>query len=146
MSGKIVCQVQFLFGKNICHLPKILHSSPTKFSLTKLSLLRLCKYFIPSYQQSEWILEELNKNKYLTLVPTNESKEIMKKYEELWSKVRDLISSITNNSNDYEEKYMKINFNLDDELPLNKMIEICNMIKVVRTVFHENNKYYPQAV
>ena len=30
--------------------------------------------------------EEINGNKYLTLVPTNESKEIMKKYKELWSK------------------------------------------------------------
>ena len=27
--------------------------------------------------------EEINKYKYLTLVPTNESKEIIKKYEEL---------------------------------------------------------------
>ena len=44
--------------------------------------------------------EEINKNKYLTLVPTNESKEIMKKYEELWSKTRDLIRSITKNSDD----------------------------------------------
>ena len=35
--------------------------------------------------------------KYLTLIPTNESKEIMKRYEELWSKLRDLIRSITNN-------------------------------------------------
>ena len=31
--------------------------------------------------------EEINKNKYLTLVPTNESKGIIK-YEELWSKIR----------------------------------------------------------
>ena len=30
--------------------------------------------------------EEINKNKYLPLVPTNESKEIIKKYEELWIK------------------------------------------------------------
>ena len=34
--------------------------------------------------------------------------------------------------------------NLDDELPLNKTIEISNMIIVVRAVFHENNKYYLQ--
>ena len=135
-----------MFRKNIWHLPKILHSSPTKFSPTKLSPLRWCKCFIPSYQQREWIFEELDKNKYLTLVPTNKSKEIIKKYEDLWSKVRDLISSITNNSNDYDEKYVKINFNLDDELPLNKMIEVCSMIKVNRAVFHENNKYYPQAL
>ena len=32
------------------------------------------------------------------LVPTNESKETIKKNEELWSKIRDLIKSITKNS------------------------------------------------
>ena len=37
---------------------------------------------------------------------------------------------------------MKIKFNLDDKLPLNKTIEIHNMIIVVRAVFHENSKYY----
>ena len=41
--------------------------------------------------------EEINKNKYLILVPTNESKEIIKRYEELWNKIRDLIRSITKN-------------------------------------------------
>ena len=45
-------------------------------------------------------LEEVNKSKYLTLVPTNESKEIIKKCEELWSKIRNLIRSITKNSDD----------------------------------------------
>ena len=35
------------------------------------------------------LFEEINKNKYLTLVSTNESKEMIKKYEELWSKIRD---------------------------------------------------------
>ena len=32
---------------------------------------------------------------------TNESKEILKKYEEQWSKIRDLIRPITKNSRDY---------------------------------------------
>ena len=59
--------------------------------------------------------------------------------------VRDLIRLITKNSNDYDEKYMKIKFNLDDELPLNKTIEIPSMIIVVRAIFHENNKYYQQV-
>ena len=35
--------------------------------------------------------EEINKNKYLTLIPTNESKEKIKAYEERWSKIKDLI-------------------------------------------------------
>ena len=43
---------------------------------------------------------DINGNKYLTLVTTNESK---KKTEELWSKIRDLIRSITKNSDDYGE-------------------------------------------
>ena len=53
---------------------------------------------------------------------------------------------MTKNSDDYDGKYMKIKFNLDDKLLLNKMIEIPSMIMiiVVRTVSHKNNKYYPQ--
>ena len=70
----------------------------------------------------------------------------MKNYKKLQSKIRDLIRAITKNSDDYDEKCMKIKFNLDDELPLNnKMIEIRNMIIVVRAVFYKNNKYYPQV-
>ena len=47
---------------------------------------------------------ETNKNKYLTLIPTNESKEIIKNYEQLWIKIRHLIRSITKIWGDYEKK------------------------------------------
>ena len=40
---------------------------------------------------------------------------------------------------------MKIKCNSDDELALQKTIEIPSMIIVVRVVFYENNKYYPQV-
>ena len=42
-------------------------------------------------------LTKLNRNKYLTLVPTNGSKEKIKKYEDLQIKIRDLIGSLTKN-------------------------------------------------
>ena len=74
--------------------------------------------------------DKINENKYLTLVPTIESKEKIKKYEELWSKIRDSIRSITKNSHDYDEKYIKTKFSSDDELPLNKTIEI-STVKIV---------------
>ena len=67
-------------------------------------------------------LEGINKNKYFTLAPTNESKEITKKGEKLWSKIRDLIRSITKHSDDYDEKYKKIKTSSDDKIPLNKTI------------------------
>ena len=40
---------------------------------------------------------EKYKNKYLMLVPNDENKDTLKKYEEMWSKIRDLIRSVTNN-------------------------------------------------
>ena len=72
-----------------------------------------------------------------TLVPTNKSKEKMKKYEELWIKIRNLIRSITKSTDDYDEKYMSIKFNSDGELS--------TIAIVVRTVFLEDNKYYPHV-
>ena len=88
--------------------------------------------------------EEINKSKYLALVPTNGSKEKNKKIEEPWSKIRDLIGSMTKNSGDYDKNYMKIKFDLDDDFPLNKVIQIHNVAIVVRAIIHENNKYYLQ--
>ena len=65
-------------------------------------------YFI--FNKVNGYFEEINENKYLTLVPTNENKEKIKKYGELWSKIRDLIRSISKTLDDYDEKYMKIKF------------------------------------
>ena len=57
----------------------------------------------------------------------------------------DLIWSITKNLDDYDEKYMKIKLNSDDELPINKSIEIATMAIVARAIFLQNNKYYAQV-
>ena len=70
------------------------------------------------------------------------AKKKIKKCGELWSKIRDLIRSITKILDDYDEKYMKIKFNSDEELPLNKTIEIPIMSIAVRAIFLENNKFY----
>ena len=51
-------------------------------------------------------IQESNINKYLAIektIPTPESKVSLKKYEELWKKLRDLITSITNNTYNYDE-------------------------------------------
>ena len=81
----------------------------------------------------------------MTLVLPNESKKIMKKCEELWNKIKDIIRSKTNNSDNYDKKYMKIKVNSDYDLPLNKTLGLCNMIIVVTAVFHEDNNYYPKV-
>ena len=63
------------------------------------------------FNKENGYFEVINGNKYLTLVPTNESKEKIKEYKELWMKIRDLVRSITKNPDDYDENYVDIKFN-----------------------------------
>ena len=39
---------------------------------------------------------------------------------------------------------MKIRFKSDDDLPLGKILNIPSLILVTKSVFQENNEYYPQ--
>ena len=89
--------------------------------------------------------EEINGSKYLMLVPTNESKDRVKTYEELWIKIRDFIRRVTKKSDDYDEKYTKIKLDSGNKLSLNETIEIPVMVIVVRAIFYENNKYHPHV-
>ena len=40
---------------------------------------------------------------------------------------------------------MKIKFNSDDDLPLNKILRLHNFAIIVRPLFKEYGKYYPQV-
>ena len=57
-----------------------------------------------------------------------------------------MIRSITKNSDEYDEKYLKIKYDLNDDLALKETIEIYNMTIFVRAIFNENNKYYSQLL
>ena len=63
----------------------------------------------------------------------------------MWIKIRDLFRSITKNVDHYDEKCVKIKFDSDDELPLNKTVKNPVMVIVVREFFLENHKYYLQV-
>ena len=89
---------------------------------------------------------ESNENKYLTLFPADESKDILQNNEKLWGKIWDLIRSTSNNKDDYVEKYVKIKFNYDDNLPWIKILEHYITIIVVRFVFHKGDKYYSEIL
>ena len=40
---------------------------------------------------------------------------------------------------------MRIKFNADDDLPLNKILKLKMITTIVRFVFEEDCKYYPQV-
>ena len=44
-----------------------------------------------------------------------------------------------------EKDYMKIKFNSDDHLPLNKPLKFHAMTIIIRSVFEEDGKLYPQV-
>ena len=45
---------------------------------------------------------------------------------------------------DYEKDYMKIRFYSDDDLPLKRSLKFNIMIIIIRSVFEEEGKLYPQ--
>ena len=46
---------------------------------------------------------------------------------------------------EYEKDFMKIKFNLHNDLPLNNMLKFHLATVIVRSVFEEDASYYPQV-
>ena len=90
-------------------------------------------------------IEEKGVNKYLVFDSTDENKELLKKYNDVFNGIRNKIKKISGDECDYEKDYMKIKFNSDDDLPLNKPLKFHNMTITIRSVFEEDGKLYPQV-
>ena len=90
-------------------------------------------------------IEEKNGSKYLIFASVDENKEVLKTYADVWDGVKNKIKAINGGKeNDYEKDYMKIKFNSDDDLPLNKLLKFHLMTIIIRCVFSEDGKLYPQ--
>ena len=76
---------------------------------------------------------------------TDENKELLKKYLDVWSGIKNKIEAVNSGECDYEKDYMKIKFNSDDDLPLNKPLKFHMMTIIIRSVFEEDGKLYPQV-
>ena len=90
-------------------------------------------------------IEEKGENKYLILDSTDENKELLKKYNDVWNGIKNKIEEVSSGECDYEKDYMKIKFNSDDNLPLNKPLKFHNMTITIGSVFEEDGKLYPQV-
>ena len=72
-------------------------------------------------------IEEKNGNKYLIFDSVDENKEVLKKYADVWDGIKNKIKAINGGEeNDCGKGYMKIKFNSDNDLPLNKPLKSCN--------------------
>ena len=90
-------------------------------------------------------IEEKNGNKYLIFDSVDENKEVLKKYTDIWNGIKSKIKTINDGEkNDYEKDYMKIKFSSDGDLSLNKPLKFHAMTIIIRSVFEEDGKLYPQ--
>ena len=91
-------------------------------------------------------IKEKNGNKYLIFDTTDENKELLKKYSVVWSGIKNKIKIINVGECDYEKDFMKIKFNSDDDLPLNKPLKFHMNTVIIRSVFEEDDKLHPQVL
>ena len=92
-------------------------------------------------------IEEISKDKYLVFDSTYKNKESLKKYNDAFNELIEKKKSrkIDDDWLEYKKDYMKIKFNSDDILPLNKQLTFYTMTVTIRCVISEDNKLYPQV-
>ena len=123
----------------------------TTLDILKLKKLRIMKIFtvkilcICFVNHANRCIEEKNENKYLIFDSTDENKELLKKYSDVWSGIKNKIEAVSCGGCDYEKDYVKIKFNSDDGLPLNKPLKFNSITITIRFVFEEDGKLYLQV-
>ena len=94
--------------------------------------------------------EENNGNMYLIfnsteLHSTDENKEVLNNCAELWDGIKNKIQTINDGKKGKCGKgFIKIKFNTDDNLLLKKPLKIHLLTIIVRCIFQEYGKFYPQ--
>ena len=89
-------------------------------------------------------IEEKGVNRHFVFDSTDENKELLKKYNDVWNGIKNKIKEVSSSDCDYEKDYMKIKFNSEDNLPLNKPLKFHLLTIIIRCVFNEGGKFYPQ--
>ena len=89
--------------------------------------------------------EEKNGNKHLVLDDVTENKEALKKYKNVWEGIKKEIETINGGKkSEYGKDFKTIRFESNDNLPLNKPTELSLLTIIIRSIFSEAGKFYPQ--
>ena len=88
--------------------------------------------------------EKVDEDKYLII--SSENSDIMQKYQEVFDETKEIIKKINDYSQPikYDDDYMKIKFNANNNIRLNKIIYFPTVTITIRSAKQNNSKYYPQ--
>ena len=83
-------------------------------------------------------------DKYLII--SSENGDIVQKYQEVFDEIKEIIKKINDYSQPikYDDIYMKIKFNTDGNIPLNKIIYFPTITIIIRSLTQKDGKDYPQ--
>ena len=134
-----------LFAKVV----NILDFIPKRLSIQKAGSGDMCIYYI-NYNKNPFYLviddlkgyfKENNGNTYLTMTFKSKSQKMM--YTRIWEEIKKVINEVDQFSN-YDKNYDVISFDTDDILSLNSIINVYSITIIIKSVFKDNNKFYPQ--
>ena len=82
----------------------------------------------------------------MSIASTDRNSEMLKKYSKVWSGIKDCIEKISDSElGEYDKDFMKIKFNSDNDIPLNKQLYFLTVTVIIRNIFEKDGKYYPQC-
>ena len=70
--------------------------------------------------------------------------DVLRKFANIWKSIRAKIEENTGGIVQYNKDYMKIKFESNDNLPVNNIVNMYQVTIIIRSVFAQNCKFYPQ--
>ena len=70
--------------------------------------------------------------------------DVLRKFVNIWKSIRAKIEENTGGIVQYDKDYMKIKFERKDNLPIDNIIDMHQVTIIIRSVFAQNSKFYPQ--
>ena len=143
-----IYNIGYITKKKIDNYENIYGVNPLYLFIDHTSGYIEVKCFNPLYVHIDHVsgyVEEKGVKKYFVFDTTDQNKKLLKKYSDVWNGINNKINEVSDSEFDYEKDYMKIKFNSDDNLPLNKPLKFHLMTITIRCVFEEDGKLYPQV-
>ena len=141
------------FDSNLLKIDKKLYKNIDIYNIWYITIKKIGDYeniysvnpFYLIIGEVDGFVEEKNGSKCLVFHSTDESKEVLEKHTELWDGIENEIETINGHKKlEYAKDFMKIKFDTDDDLPLNKPLMLRMLTIIVKSVFEEDSKFYPQ--
>ena len=88
------------------------------------------------FNDVDFYFEKYGENKYLVFALTDKNREALENYTELWNEIKNEIETIrVIEPNKYEKDLLKIRFESDNNLPLDRILNIPVCVIIVKSVF-----------